>query len=168
MAGVFWAIVAGAVYYTRPTKDTSHRRRASLVLGIAVLSHWFFDLVVHIPDLPLASDNSRKFGLGLWDNIAATYLVEFGLLALGTWIYAHTKTKRHPLRTKRLAALIAVLTVLGLANLWAPPPTNMTVVGVSAIVMFLAMAWLGNWVDRDPPPDPAAEHHHHKQRPKAA
>ncbi len=168
VAGIFWAIVAAAVYYTRPTKDTSHRRRGALVLGIAVMSHWFMDVVVHIPDLPLASDSSRKLGLGLWDSIGATYIVEFGLLAIGTWIYAHTKTKRHPLRTKRLVILIVVLLALNAVNIWTPPPANMTVVGVSAIVLFLAVAWLGSWVDRDPPPDPAAEHHHRKQRAKAA
>ena len=109
VAGVFWGIVAAAVYYTWPTKDTSHRRRGALVLGIAVLAHWFLDLVVHIPDLPLASDSSRKVGLGLWDSIGGTHVVEFGLLAIGAWLYAHTKTKRHPLRTKRLVILILVL-----------------------------------------------------------
>ncbi len=169
VAGVLWAIVAAAVFYTWPTKDTSHRRRGALVVGIAVLSHWFLDLVVHIPDLPLASDSSRKVGLGLWDSVGATHIVEFGLLAIGTWLYVHTKTKRHPLRTKRLVILIVVLLALYATSMWSPPPTNMTVVGASAIMMFLAVAWLGSWVDRDPPPDPAAaEHRHHKRHAKAA
>ena len=167
IAGIFWALVAGAVYYTWPSKDTSHRRRGALVVGIAVVTHWFLDVVVHIPDLPLASDASRKFGLGLWDHVGGTHVVEFGLLAVGAWAYAHTKTKRHPLRINRLVILIVVLLALNAVNMWSPPPTNMNVVGASAIVLFLALTWLGSWVDRDPPPDPAAEQHHHK-RAKAA
>jgi hypothetical protein len=168
VAGVFWAILAAAVFYTWPTKDTSHRRRGSLVLGIVVLSHWFLDLVVHIPDLPLASDDSRKVGLGLWDSVAGTLIVEFSILAIGAWLYAHTKTKRHPLRTNRLVILVVVLAGLYAVSMVTPPPTNMTVVGASSIVLFLGMVWLGNWVDQDPPPDPAAEHHRHKRHAKAA
>ena len=79
-----------------------------------------------------------------------------------------TKTKRHPLRTARLGVMIGLLLALSGVNMWAPPPDNMTVVGVSAIVMYLGIAWLASWVDRDPPPDPDSETHHRKRKPKAA
>ena len=127
----------GAAYYSRPTIDSSHRRRGAIVLAVAVLSHWFLDVLVHLPDLPLAGNDSLKVGLGLWDNIGATYALEYGLLAVGVWIYVTTKTKRHPLRTARLAIMIGLLLAFSVVNLWAPPPNNMTVIGASAIVMYL-------------------------------
>ena len=41
------------------------RTRAAWILAGAVLSHWFLDLLVHRPDLPLAFGESRKVGFGL-------------------------------------------------------------------------------------------------------
>lgn len=163
LAGVLWATLAGAVYYSRPTIDTSHRRRGALVLGIAVLSHWFLDVLVHLPDLPLAGNDSPKFGLRLWDNVAATHLVEFSLLAVGVVIYIRAKTKKHPLRTGRLAILITLLLILSAVSFLQPPPNDMAIVGASAIVMFLGIAWLAAWVDRDPPAKDE-EHTHHKRK----
>lgn len=168
VAGILWAIVVGAAYYSRPTIDSSHRRRGAIVLGVAVLSHWFLDVLVHLPDLPLAGNDSLKVGLGLWDHIGATYALEYGLLAVGVWIYVGTKTKRHPLRTARLAILIGLLLAFSVVNLWVPPPNNMTLIGASAIVMYLGIAWLGSWVDRDPPHEPDSETHRHKRKSKAA
>jgi len=42
-------------------------RRGGLVVGLCVLSHWFLDLLVHVPDLPLWGD-LHKVGFGLWDR----------------------------------------------------------------------------------------------------
>jgi len=47
-----------------------------------VLSHWFLDLLVHTPDLPLWSDASTKLGFGLWNNAIATYGLEAILLVV--------------------------------------------------------------------------------------
>ena len=152
-----------------PSKEETTRLTVIvIVLAVAVVAHWFMDALVHLPDLPLAGNDSLKVGLGLWDNVGATYVLEFGLLAAGAWIYVTTKTKRHPLRTARLAILIGLLLAFSVVNLWAPPPNNMTLIGASAIVMYLGIAWLGSWVDRDPPPDPDSETHHRKRKPKAA
>lgn len=152
VAAFFWAAVAAAVYYSRPTVDSSHRRRGALVLAIAVASHWFLDLIVHVPDLPLAGDNSTKLGLGLWDNVGATHVLEFGLLAVGAWIYTKAKTKRHPLHAMRLAVLIIVLLAINAVNMWVPPPESTTMIGLGVIVMYLGLAWLGVWIDRDAQP----------------
>ena len=168
VAGVLWAILLGAAYYSWPTTDSSHRRRGAMVLAIAVLSHWFLDVIVHLPDLPLAGNDSLKVGLGLWDNVGATHLLEFGLLAVGAWIYTRTKTKRHPLHAVRLGVLIGLLLALNAVNVWMTPPDNMTVIGASAIVMYLGIAWMGSWIDRDPPHDTDADTHHRKRKSKAA
>ncbi len=168
VAGGFWALVMAAAYYSRPTIDSSHRRRGALVLAVVVISHWFLDAVVHLPDLPLVGNDSTKVGLGLWDNPAATYVIEFGLLAVGVWIYVHTKTKRHPLQAARLALLIGLLVALTAVNVWLPPPDNMKVIGASAIGMYLGIAWLGAWIDRDAPHDSSNESHARKRKKKAA
>ncbi|HXZ47282.1 MAG TPA: hypothetical protein VEH02_11205, partial [Pseudolabrys sp.] len=62
MAAIFWSCVGGLLYQiaARPA-----RRQASVIIGLAVFSHWILDLIVHRPDLPLY-DNAAKVGLGLW------------------------------------------------------------------------------------------------------
>ena len=40
--------------------------------ALVVLSHWFLDLLVHRPDLPLAPGSDLKVGFGLWNSVAGT------------------------------------------------------------------------------------------------
>jgi len=42
---------------------------AAVVIGALVLSHWFLDLLVHRPDLPLTFTSSARYGLGLWNSL---------------------------------------------------------------------------------------------------
>jgi len=49
----------------------------------AVLSHWFLDVIVHIPDLPLTPFGDFKVGMGLWNydhHIAGKYYLFLRLL----------------------------------------------------------------------------------------
>jgi len=57
------------------------------VIALGVVSHWFFDLIVHTPDLPLIGDSTLKLGFGLWNNAVATYGLEALLLVGGLWFY---------------------------------------------------------------------------------
>ena len=61
-----WGVAAAAIYYSWPTRDTTRHWQAAALVGAAVASHWLLDLVVHLPDLPLAGNDSPKLGLGLW------------------------------------------------------------------------------------------------------
>lgn len=150
-AGVIWGLLAAAVMYSRPTKDTSHRLRAAIVVGFAVASHWFLDVVVHIRDLPLWSDGGTKVGLGLWDHPTASLLVELALVGIGAVLYATHRSRRHPLRPVRLAILIGVLVVLGIVSVTGPPPPNLRIVGVMGLGLYIGLAWLAAWEDRAAP-----------------
>lgn len=83
LAAGLWGAAAAIAWYTWPTRDTSRHARAALIVALAVASHWFLDLVVHVPDLPLAGDDTRKFGFGLWNSIPLTFTVELTLLGSG-------------------------------------------------------------------------------------
>ena len=63
LAAGLWATAAAIAWYTWPTRDTSRHARAALIVALAVASHWFLDLVVHVPDLPLAGDDTQKVRL---------------------------------------------------------------------------------------------------------
>lgn len=56
-ATVAWALLVGGL------GSFIWKRQGGIVIGACVLAHWFLDLLVHIPDLPLYG-NQHKVGLG--------------------------------------------------------------------------------------------------------
>jgi hypothetical protein len=65
-------------------------RRAGLVLGAVVFSHWLLDLLVHRADLPILPGNLGnlpRLGLGLWQYHALTATIEALLLLGGAALY---------------------------------------------------------------------------------
>jgi peptidoglycan/LPS O-acetylase OafA/YrhL len=70
------------------------------------------------------------------------------MLALGLAVYVRFRTRRHPVRTGRLAVVGVLLVAIYVVALVAPPPPGMTVVAVSDIVCILLAAVLAAWADR--------------------
>jgi membrane-bound metal-dependent hydrolase YbcI (DUF457 family) len=148
VGAVIWSVIAAALYYSWPTRDTSRHWQATSIVGVAVLSHFLLDVVVHVPDLPLAGNDSTKLGLGLWNYPVATMVAELACLGVGLGIYVAYRSHRHPVRWPRLIIVLLVLLGTYFATLYAPLPPNMTVVAVSDIVFVLAVAALAAWADR--------------------
>jgi hypothetical protein len=148
VAAVAWGIAAAALYYSWPTRDTTHHWQAAALVGVAVFSHYLLDVLVHVADLPILGNDSSKLGLGLWNNPVATMVLELVVLAIGLGIYALFRSHRHPLRLVRLTVLLFVLLGTYLGSLFGPLPSSMTGVAVSDIVFLLAVAWLAAWTDR--------------------
>src|SRR5205085_9114536 len=63
-AVIGWGVLFAALY-----RFLRRYPRAALVLGLAVASHWFPDLVVHRPDLTLYPGSMEFFGFGLWNSV---------------------------------------------------------------------------------------------------
>jgi len=143
-AVVGWALLFGAVYFL-----IRRDRRTSLVLGFAVLSHWLLDWLTHRPDLPLFPGSARV-GLGLWQSLPATLIVELGLFVAGVALYRHAT--RAADRTGRWAlwSLVTLLVVIYAANLFGTPPPDATTIGWVGQAQWLLIAW-GYWLDRHRP-----------------
>lgn len=117
------------------------------VLGAAVVSHWVLDLVVHRPDLPLYPGGRSRLGLGLWNSVPATLVVEFGLLALGVGLYLSTTTARDSVGRYAFWTFVASLVVLYLAASFGPPPPNVRALAIIGLGAWLWVLW-GYWIDR--------------------
>lgn len=114
---VVWSLVFALGYYT-----VRKYPRGTLMTGICVFSHWVLDFIVHRPDLPLAPGSQTFFGLGLWNSLAGTILLEFGLLAAGLWMYLRMTKPTSGAGRYGFLGLIALLVVIYLASLFGPPP----------------------------------------------
>lgn len=150
LAAVLWAAAAAALWYTVPTRDTARHGRAALVIALAVASHWFLDLVVHVPDLPLAGDASPKLGLGAWRSMSLTYALELSFLALGTGLYLRAGSRQHPVRRGWTIAFACALALAYVATTLVPPPPTVRAVGIGAIATLCILALAGAWIDRAP------------------
>jgi hypothetical protein len=145
-----WAVVGAAAYYSWPTRDTSRHWQAAALVGLAILSHFALDLIVHVPDLPLSGQDSPRLGLGLWNHPSATLLLELAALAAGVTVYVAFRSTRHPVRPGRLASLVLVLLVIYLASFFGPPPPGVGAIAVTDLVGLLALVAVAAWVDRRP------------------
>jgi hypothetical protein len=116
------------------------------VAGLAVLSHWLLDLVVHRPDLPLYPGGMRV-GLGLWSSLPWTLIVETALFAAGVWLYARATQARDATGRWALWSLVVLLGLIHVANVFGDPPPNVTVIAWVGQAQWLLVAW-GYWIDR--------------------
>jgi hypothetical protein len=143
-----WALIGAAVYYSWPTRDTSRHWQAAALVGVAILSHFPLDFLMHAPDLPVWGQDSPKLGLGLWNNPTATLLLELATLAAGVAVYVGFRSRRHPVRPGRLAGLLLVLVAIYLVSLFGPPPPSVTAIAVADIAGLLLLAGFAAWADR--------------------
>lgn len=143
-----WAVAMAAAYYSWPTRDTSRHWQAAALVGLAVLSHFLLDLVVHVPDLPLSGGSEARLGLGLWNYPVPTLLLELGSLAAGVAVYAAFRSTRHPVRWPRLAGLVVLLVVIYLLSFFGPPPPSVTAIATVDLAGLLLLAALAAWADR--------------------
>jgi hypothetical protein len=143
-----WAVAMAAVYYSWPTRDTSRHWQAAALAGVAVLSHYPLDVIVHVADLPLSGQGPIRVGLGLWNHPIATLLLELATLAAGVAIYVGLRSTRHPARAGRLAGLVTLLVVIYLMNFYGPPPPSVAAIALADIVGLLLLVAFAGWVDR--------------------
>jgi len=156
VAALAWAAATAALWYSIPSRDTSRRAWAAGVIALAVASHWFLDLVVHLPDLPLAGDSSLKVGFGGWRSLPLTWTLELSLLAVGTAVYLRGGSRTHPVRRGRVLGFSCLLALAYMATTVGPPPPSVRAVGIGAMATILALALVGWWIDRAPSPRRAA------------
>lgn len=151
VAALAWGLVATALYYSWPTRDTTRHWQASVLVGAAVTSHWLLDLLVHVRDLPLAGNDSLKVGLGLWRHVGPSVALELLVLAGGVALYVTGRTRRHPVRTVRLAVVLLLLVGTYAASILGPPPQSVTAIGAGDVVFMILVGVLAAWADRAGP-----------------
>lgn len=142
LAVVGWSVVVGTAYFA-----ITGKWRGAVVVGLLVASHWFLDALVHRPDLPLTPFGDARVGLGLWNSLPLTLLVEVPIFLGGCWLYARATRARDAIGRWALAGLVAFLALIHVANLAGDPPPDMRVVAWVGQAQWLLVLW-AFWVDR--------------------
>ncbi len=148
VASILWAILVYALFRFLPLVKAANRNRVAMVMGMAVLSHWFLDLLVHTPDLPLFGDNSVKLGLGLWNNAIATYFLEAALLVGGLWVYLRTTRATTAIGKYGIVAFVGSLLIVNAANIFGTlGGKSMVSLTASALFSYFLFAGIAFWLD---------------------
>jgi hypothetical protein len=136
-----WALLAAVGYLV-----ISRYPRGSVVVGGVVLSHWVLDAISHRPDLPLYPGSAAYVGLGLWNSIPVTLILEGLLFVGGAWIYVETTRSRDWIGSVGLWSYFTALVVLYAGNILGPPPPSGSAVAITDLAGFILVLWAA-WVD---------------------
>lgn len=141
VASMGWALVAAGAWWLATRARAPGRALAWL--GIAVLSHWVFDFIVHRPDLPLY-DDTAKIGLGLWNFPMTALALEFGLVLGGLALYLGGTISRGGASLLAIVSLIVLTAVAQLGVFFGRPPETPAQAAVAAPVIYALFA-LAAW-----------------------
>lgn len=119
-------------------------RAGAMIAAIVVLSHWFLDLLVHVPDLTLAGSDP-KLGLGLWNHPMIEMPLELILTFGALWLYARARKPR----LVPLLTLGGIMLALQLFNWFGPvEPEVTTGTSLLAFVAFGLITLAAWWAAR--------------------
>ena len=123
-------------------------RQVQLLILLVVVSHWFLDVVTHRADLPLVPGSSGTFfGLGLWNSIVGTYVVEGAMFAAAIVLYLRTTQAINRIGSIAFWAFIVFLTLIWSSQPLSPPPPSERAIGWVGLSSWILPVWAW-WFDR--------------------
>ena len=142
VAVLVWSVLFAAAYWLLKKYP-----KGAWVCGAAVLSHWVLDALTHRPDLPLVPGGAARIGLGLWNSLPGTLVVELAIFSIGVWLYLRSTRPLDRVGTIALWALVGFLGVIYFGNLFGSLPPNVTALAWVAQAQWLLVIW-AYWIDR--------------------
>lgn len=137
---ILWAILVWLAFRNGKTKTWAP------ILALGVISHWFLDLIVHTPDLPLFF-NQVKVGLGLWQFPRITLLIEL-LMVAGGAVFLYRKSSW----SLPSFLLIGLILFSYYRMIFSPEPeiikTNMQLRAAVVLISYLFFIALAFWGER--------------------
>jgi hypothetical protein len=143
LTSAIWGAVFGGIYY-----GVTRYKTGAIVLGLLVVSHWLLDAPMHRPDLPLTPWSETMIGFSLWNSVALSFLLEFGLLAGGIYLYASGTKPLSRFGKWGLIAFGFLGVFVYVANFFGPPPPSVSAIIVGGSVVQGVFILLAIWTDR--------------------
>ena len=152
LAVTIWGILMGGAYFI-----FSRNRKGAVVIALLVISHWFLDLLVHRPDLPITLANENHVGLGLWNFPPVAIAIEVFIFVAGIFVYSRITQATDKIGNWAFWSLIIFLSFSYAGNLFGEPPPDSTMIAWVGQAQWLIVIW-AFWIDahRTPkqPPKP--------------
>lgn len=146
---ILWATAGFLAYWLWPTGNRRSRMRPAFVLAAVIFSHFILDVISHSPDMTLFGNNSPALGLSLWNSLAATIIVELGILFMGIALYRNATKSISTSGKYGLSLILLILLVLYIGTLFGSPPPDMISAGIIIAAGQLPLVALAFWIDRN-------------------
>jgi hypothetical protein len=143
LMNAIWAALFAAAYFL-----LRRYAQGAWMLFAAVLSHWPLDFITHNPDMPLAPGASAVYGLGLWNSIPATLIIEGGFWLLAIILYVRAA---HPNKRAGIYAfwlVIAFITLLWYGNIKRGINPNPVKAGINGLILCSLLVGWAYWMNR--------------------
>ena len=140
---LIWGGLFAAFYRNR-----SDGKRIGAMLGGLVVSHWILDWITHHPDMPVWP-GGPKFGLGLWESIAGTMVVEIAMFAVGVYLYLRATKARDRIGSWGFWVLILILFGSFIGDSLDPSaPPSVKFIWTSALIATAVVLVWAVWIER--------------------
>jgi hypothetical protein len=150
LASVLWSVLAATVAFLAYSRLGAGKWVAASLIGAAVFSHWLLDVLVHQPEMPLASASSPKVGFGLWQSMPIALIVEAAIVVLGLYVFMRRSvlSRGRAVALTVLSLVILAFTVIGMTI--APPPPSPLAMAGSSLATLVVVCALSFWLGRVP------------------
>jgi hypothetical protein len=139
---VVWGVVGSVL-----VRLWKGNRETQVLVLLLVISHWVLDFVSHRADMPLWPGNSPVLGLGLWNSVAATLVVEGAMFAAALMVYLRSTTAGDRIGSAGFWLLIVFSTLTWASQPWSCPPPSPWILAWFGLGTWLFPLWAG-WADR--------------------
>jgi membrane-bound metal-dependent hydrolase YbcI (DUF457 family) len=121
-------------------------RTAAIMTGLALVSHWVLDLLVHQPDLPLLPGVDLKLGLGIWEYREVALFLELAIFFVAVAFYLGATRPKNNAGRYGTWGLIAFLLIMYFASVFGPAPADIEQVAYAGFLQWVFIIW-AYWVD---------------------
>ncbi|UVT19390.1 MAG: hypothetical protein H8K03_16580 [Nitrospira sp.] len=151
LAAIASSALAGAAAFLWYPRMNSLKLRAAVCVATAVFSHWLLDALVHIPELPLAGENSLKVGLGMWSRMPVALSVEAFITIAGLCLFlaGNPISRARKFWVTALACSLMAFTAVGMTV--APPPPSVMTMASSSLATIIVVCVLAGWLGKRAP-----------------
>ena len=148
LGSALWALLFFFLYFYVFAKNKVNKTSIAIVMALAVLSHWFADLLMHTPDLPLIN-GEPKYGFGMWNNKFLSFFTEAILLFYGLVFYLKNTEAVSKLGKYVSSIFVAFLIAISYLNLYVLPVNDEIVsLTISALFAYFLFAGIAYYIDK--------------------
>jgi len=142
VTNIAWAYIFASIFFLKYREWSG-----ALVLACVALSHWVLDFISHRPDMPLVPGLQLFVGLGLWNSIPWTIILESCLFAIAVYLYLRTTTPTDPIGSTALWSFIALQVLLYIGDIISKTPVDGHTMALFSLTQWLVIPW-GYWIDQ--------------------
>jgi hypothetical protein len=139
VATVSWSVGFASLWWA--LRPPSRRGGEAPIIGLAVASHFALDLVVHVPDLPVAGTHGTLWGFGLWRYRQLALLVEFTIFVVAALVWRRAPGNRGA----RPAILLGAMTALLVASYYLPAPPTPAAMAAAGLAIYATCTLAARW-----------------------